>query len=194
MAETSLSFLDSLGQGGDAAWRRLVDLYSPFIRGWLRRYASVPQDSDDLVQEVLLVVVRRFPEFQRGPHPGSFRRWLLEITVNCLRNYRRQQGRQPDATGGSQFREALQQLSDPGSALSRQWEVDHDRHIAGQLLERIRGRFEANTWAAFRATTLEGRSPSEVATELGITVNAVFIAKSRVLTALRQEGKGLLEE
>jgi RNA polymerase sigma-70 factor (ECF subfamily) len=88
----------------------------------------------------------------------------------------------------------LEQLADPDSALSRQWDVEHDRYIVTRLLEQIRPRFEAKTWAAFHRTTMDKAPPAEVAQELGISVNAVFIAKSRVLTQLRQQGKGLLSE
>src|SRR6185369_11382953 len=88
MNETSMSLLDRLhDQADDAAWHRLVDLYSPLIRGWLKRQGLVGQDADDQVQEVLLVLVRKLPDFRREPHTGAFRRWLRTITVNCLRTF-----------------------------------------------------------------------------------------------------------
>src|SRR5438067_1112906 len=100
MSETSASLLDRLRLQPDAAsWQRLVALYTPLIRGWLRRQAALDQDADDLVQEVLAVLVRKLPEFRREPRPGAFRRWLRGITVNCLReHWRRCRGR-PVATG-----------------------------------------------------------------------------------------------
>ena len=86
MSVTSLSLLEHVQQSpDDSAWERLVDLYTPLILVWLKRYALLDQDIDDLVQEVLTVVVRKMPEFHRNPHTGSFRRWLHTITVNCLR-------------------------------------------------------------------------------------------------------------
>ncbi len=88
MSETSHSLLERLHDGPDeSAWRRMVDLYTPLIRGWLGRYALNDSDCDDLVQDVLAVVVRRLPDFQRRPQTGAFRRWLRNITVNCLRGF-----------------------------------------------------------------------------------------------------------
>ena len=46
---------------------------------------------------------------------------------------------------------------------------------------------------AFRRFALEGHKAREVAQKLNITPNAVFIAKSRVLSRLRQEAEGLVE-
>ena len=61
---TSFSLLERLRQGpNDTAWLRMVDLYTPLIRGWLRRYALLDQDMDDLVQDVLAVVVRKITRF-----------------------------------------------------------------------------------------------------------------------------------
>jgi len=194
MADTSLSLLDRLrGSPDDDAWQRLVEIYTPLIRGWLRRFSAAPDDCDDLVQEVLAVLVRKLPEFQRDPRPGAFRRWLQGITVNCLRDAWRARRVRPAATGNSRFLEVLQQLQDPHSGLSRLWEEEHNRHVIGRLLDLIRPQFEPKTWRAFERVALDGITAEKVATELGISVNAVFIAKSRVLTNLRSAGRGLVD-
>jgi RNA polymerase sigma-70 factor (ECF subfamily) len=57
----------------------------------------------------------------------------------------------------------------------------------------IEPEFEPATWRAFRALVLEGKRTAEVAAELGISPNAVRIAKSRVLSRFRQEIDGILD-
>src|SRR5262245_13129483 len=147
MSETSTSLLDRLRlQPDQAAWQRLVDIYNPLIRGWLRQQGMVQQDADDIVQEVLAVVVRKLPQFKREPRTGAFRRWLRNITVNCLRDFWRAQRLRPLATGDSNLQQMLDQLEDPDSALSHQWDQEHDRHVTGRLLEMIKPMFEATTW------------------------------------------------
>jgi len=195
VSETSASLLDRLRTAPDEeSWRRLVDLYTPLVRGWLRRQAQLQsQDADDLVQEVLAVVVRRIPEFHREPRAGAFRRWLRTITVNCLRDFWRSQRHRPVATGDTEFQKMLDELADPESGLSRLWDQEHDQHVTQRLLEMIRPKFEEKTWRAFQRVALDGATPDEAAAELGVTVNAVFIAKSRVLARLRQEGQGLID-
>lgn len=194
MDRTSVSLLDRVIGQEDRAWQQLVELYTPLIRAWLRRQAVPVTDGDDLVQEVLTVVFRRVPQFEHNGRAGAFRSWLRSITVNCLRDFWRAKRIRPrDAVGGSDFQQFLDQLDDPGSAMSQLWDREHDLHVMRRLLDRLEPEFTANTWTSFRRVALEGAAPDEVAAELNITVNAVFIAKSRVLARLRQEAKGLVD-
>lgn len=171
----------------------LVDLYSPLMRGWLIRHGAAPSDVDDVVQDVLMVVVRRIPEFRLEPRTGAFRSWLRAITVNCLRDHGRRRRKQPTAQGGTDYGEMIQQLADPQSGLSRLWDREHDEHVAQYLLQQVRVDFSATTWQAFQRFTLDGLSADQVSQELGISPNAVFIAKSRVMARLRDLGQGLLD-
>jgi RNA polymerase sigma-70 factor (ECF subfamily) len=194
MSQTSASLLGRLqADPHSAAWDRLVELYEPLIRGWLRRHEVLAQDADDLVQEVMAVVVRRLPEFRHNQRVGSFRTWLRTITVNALRDHWRGGKRRPTATGASDFQQLLVQLEDPTSGMSQLWDQEHDRHVTHRLLELLKGEFEPRTWQAFTLVALDGIPASQAAEQLGISVNAVFIAKSRVLARLRQEAEGLID-
>jgi len=194
MSATSASLLDLLrADPKSAAWQKLVELYEPLIRVWLHRQEGWSQDSDDLVQEVMTVVVRKLPEFQHNGRTGAFRAWLRTITVNCLRDHWRSKKHRPTATGDSDMQQLLAQLADPSSSTSRTWDQEHDRHLTRKLLEMLRGDFEPTTWKAFERTALDGLPAADVAAELGLTSNAVFIARSRVLARLRQEAAGLIE-
>jgi RNA polymerase sigma-70 factor (ECF subfamily) len=194
MSDTSLSLLDRLRhQPDDASWRRLVELYTPLIQGWLRRHAVAAADADDLTQEVMAVIVREVPHFQHNQQRGAFRSWLRTITVNRLRAlWRARQGR-PIATGDSDFLKMLEELEDPTSGLSRLWDQQHDQHVARRLMELVEPHFEPATWQAFRRVVLDGRKAADVAGELGLSVNSVLLAKSRVLSRLRQEMEGLTD-
>jgi RNA polymerase sigma-70 factor (ECF subfamily) len=148
---------------------------------------------EDLGQDVLAVIVRELPRFHHDGRPGAFRRWLRTVTVNRLRGLWRERRHRPQGTGDSDFLKMLDQLEDPGSPLSRQWDQEHDRHLASRLLQMAEPDFEPNTWRAFRRVALEQTPAAAVADELGISVNAVLLAKSRVLRRLRQELDGLID-
>lgn len=192
MSETSLTLLERLQRDPDpSAWQRLVDIYAPLIGHWLARSPLQKADHEDLTQEVLKIVVQKLPEFQRRQE-GSFRAWLRVVTVNCLREFWRSSRNQPVATGGSDFLQKLQELEDPQSELAKAWNQEHDRHVARRLLELIGPQFEPATLQAFQKVVLEGHKPAQVAADLHISVNAVFLAKSRILRQLRKEIAGLL--
>jgi RNA polymerase sigma-70 factor (ECF subfamily) len=194
MPETPVSLLERLRlRPDDASWQRLIDLYTPLIRDWLRRYFLQPTDADDLTQEVLSVVVRELPEFRHDLRKGAFRRWLRTITVNRLRTFWRSRQPVPVATGESDSSSILDQLEDPESRLSRLWDEEHDRHVMRRLLELIEPEFESSTWRAFQRLVLQNQPTAAVADELGISPNAVRIAKSRVLRRFRQEVEGLVD-
>jgi RNA polymerase sigma-70 factor (ECF subfamily) len=82
---------------------------------------------------------------------------------------------------------------DPHSDLSRSWGEEHDHHVAQTLLESIHLKFQPATWRAFEATVRDGRLTADVAAELGLSGNAVLIAKSRVLKRLQQKAEGLID-
>ena len=190
MPETSCTLLDRLRDGADdQAWRRLVDLYTPLIQGWLGRYDLPAADVEDLTQEVMTALVRELPDFRRQ-RAGSFRLWLKTITINRLRGFWRGRNNRPVGGGGSDFLKLLEQLEDPASQLSGVWDREHDRHVTQRLLQMIEVEFEATTWQAFRRQVVDGFRAAAVAAELNISVNAVLLAKSRVLRRLRQEIAG----
>jgi len=195
MSETSLSLLDRLRSGTDeTAWKRFVDLYTPLIRGWLRRHRICEPDADDLAQDVMTVVIRDLGSFEHNQRTGAFRTWLRTVTAHRLQAlWRSRQGR-PLVTGDRNFEQTLEQLADPASSLSRLWDQQHDQHVARRLMELVRPQFQDRTWQAFRLVVLDGLKAAEVAQELGITVNAVLVAKSHVLARLRQEMRGLTDD
>jgi RNA polymerase sigma-70 factor (ECF subfamily) len=185
--ETAASLLERLCTAPDeAAWQRLDDLYRPLIRRWLRRDPSLGADAEDLVQEVMSTLVQELPGFQRR-RTGSFRCWLREITRLRLQTYYRQRRRQPRSDS-----DLVSQLGDPTSALTRLWDEEHDQHVLTRLLQLIEPQFEDKTLTAFRRLVVEDGAPAQVAAELGMSVNGVLLAKSRVLARLRKEAEGLI--
>jgi RNA polymerase sigma-70 factor (ECF subfamily) len=191
--ETSVSLLERLaGAPSEDDWQRLDELYRPLLRAWIARAGVPASDAADLVQEVLLVVFRKVAGYEwRGQ--GAFRAWLRTILTNQLRHYFRGQKYRPNATGGSDFQSWLDDLESPDSALSRLWDREHDKHVAASLMQRVKGDFNPVTWQAYHRYALEGEPAAQVAEALGLSLNSVLLAKSRVLKRLRQEAAGLVE-
>lgn len=194
MNDTSLSLLARIRQSGDSGdWNRLVELYAPLLRRWLRSYEVSGADADDLVQEVLTVLSQELPNFNHNERTGAFRSWLRKILVHRLRNYWRGRRQHPPGKGGSSLLEQLHQLEDETSQLSRVWNEQHDREVIARLMELVRPRFEPKTWEAFYRQVYGGQRPDQVAAELEMPFGSVYVARSRVLSALRREAAGLVD-
>jgi RNA polymerase sigma-70 factor (ECF subfamily) len=186
---TPLSLLDRICDGDRDAWRRLLVIYEPLLRNWLRSAALQPADRDDLAQQVLTVLVRKLPQFRHSGRTGAFRAWLRHVTLNELSDYFRRRAGFPALRDAA----ALDGLADPADALARAWDAEYDQHILAGLLDLVRDEFAPSTWRAFRRVALAGAAPAAVAAETGLTVNAVTLAKSRVLRRLRREARGLVD-
>ena len=189
---TSRSLLDRLKNAAPDApeWRRLHTIYLPLIQYWLRRVPGVSDEADDLAQEVLIVLVRELPAFERR-RDGSFRAWLRGITLNRIRAFQRMRRKLP--LKGGEDDALLSQLADSASDVARQWDREHDRHVFQKLTALVKGDFEPSTWEAFTCFALDGRPAAEVAEKLGLSESAVVQAKFRILKRLREEAGELLD-
>lgn len=191
---TSISLLDLLKEGDNQdAWQQMLTIYQPLISKWLGRLGAPPHESQDLSQSVLVVVVKKLPEFEHQGRSGSFRSWLKTITRNCLLEFWRAKKIQPVATGKTSFQESLNQLADETSELSHLWNREYDQQVLATLLKQIQNEFQLNTWNAFQLVAIEGVSPKAAAEQLNVSLNSVFIAKSRVMARLRAIGKYMID-
>jgi RNA polymerase sigma factor (sigma-70 family) len=194
VSHTSLSLLERASRQADSeSWNRLFELYSPLLRRWLARYQVQDSDAEDLVQDVLSVVVRELPAFQHNRQAGAFRSWLRTILVNRLRAFWRARDYRPQATGHTDLQRRLEGLADQTSQISRLWERQHDEHVMRRLLDLVQPKFAPTTWAAFWRQMVDGVATRDVARELGMSIDSVYAAKSRVLRMLRQEVRGLID-
>ncbi|HEY7152315.1 MAG TPA: sigma-70 family RNA polymerase sigma factor [Gemmataceae bacterium] len=184
--ETPASLLERLRlPAQEQAWVRFVELYTPLLFHWASRWEPRPQDAADLVQEVLLHLYQKLPEFTYDAQ-RSFRAWLHTLMHNRWRNLHRRFVVPP--VGGDPA--ALSRLPAPDD--DSLTEDDYRRHLTRRALELMQKDFQPATWRAFWACTVDGRPTAEVAAQLGMTLGAVRAAKCRVLCRLRQELKGLL--
>jgi len=194
MENTSLTLLGRLQVVGDsAAWDRLFDLYQPWLVIWIKKYGVQDSDADDVAQEVLLTVSKGLKTFDHNGRIGAFRTWLRSILVNRLRNFWRTRDRKPEAQKDSEMDRRLSLLEDSSSEMSLLWNRQHDLHILHQLLNLVEPQFSKVSWKAFLRVAINGEPPAIVAREMDISLNAVFIAKSRVLKRLRHEATGLVD-
>ncbi|HEV3023587.1 MAG TPA: sigma-70 family RNA polymerase sigma factor [Pirellulales bacterium] len=192
MTTTPLSLLERLRSNPDEeSWARLVSLYDPWLDRVLLHAGVADSDVDDLRQEVLAAVFREMPGFEHNGRAGAFRRWMRSIVVNRVRGYFR--ARQT-TTQRTTEPESWSHIADPIAELEDYWDREHDRYLIAELLKIVEPCFSRSTWRAFQRQVIDGLRASAVAPELGISVNAAMLAKSRVMSRLRAEGRLLLDD
>ena len=188
LGSTASSLLDRLQCRDPDAWQRFVDLYGPLVYHWCKRFSLSPEDRADVFQEVFFAVARHISMFRHGPE-SSFRGWLLTITRHKVSDHFRRKKGQP-AVGGGASQDQLLQLPDPNVDFSDD-EPTEQSLLLRRALELLMGEFEAKTWQAFYGVVVESRPPRDVATDLDVSINAVYKAKARVLLRLREELRDL---
>jgi RNA polymerase sigma-70 factor (ECF subfamily) len=191
---TRASLILRLRDPADAdAWREFVSLYEPLVYDLARRRGLQDADARDLCQDVLLTVARAIHRWDPEPARGTFRGWLSRIARNLLVNFLTRQ-RQPRGSGATSVQELLEAQPSADPSATALFEAEYRRRVFRWAADEIRGEFTPSTWQAFWLTAVTGRIPKEVASELGLTVGAVYIARSRVLARLRQRVEELGDE
>jgi RNA polymerase sigma-70 factor (ECF subfamily) len=187
-ALTSLSLLQRARVHDQLAWAKLVALYEPLVLHWCRRGGAQGAEAQDVAQEVFLAASNGLADFERQ-RAGSFRAWLRGITRHKLLDIYRRRDRQPAAApGGTEAMQRIYDLPDPSPA-------EESQEVGGlyrRALELVRPEFETRTWDAFWRSAVEQHDTGAIAAELKMTAVAVRIAKSRVLSRLREEAGELI--
>ena len=167
-----------------ADWERFVELYTPLLFVWAGRAGASGADASDLVQDVFATLVEKLPAF-RYDRAGSFRGWLRTILENRWRQELRKPGRR---------RTASSDMEDvPDDRFPDLAEGEYTRVLAQRALAILKADFDCPTWAAFWEFVVNERPAGEVAAQFKLSVNAVYLAKARILRRLREELAGLVE-
>ena len=189
-SRTSASLLTRLrlAPADQTAWAEFVDRYGRKIYGWCRHWGLQEADAQDVTQDVLVRLAAKMRDFDYDP-TRSFRSWLKTLARHALSDFCDARGR-VGAVGGSQAVELLHSV-EAREDLVRQLENAFDQEVLEEAAARVRARVTPKSWRVFELTAYEGRSGAEAAAALGMTVAAVFVAKSRVQKLLQDEVRKL---
>ena len=179
------------------AWREFCDRYEELIRGFALRRGAIGADADDIVQDVLMSLAKVMPGFSYDPSKGKFRSYLKTAVIRAVAARFRQ-------TGPARSIEMIGDPSDPGLGRrtpvvgehsdEESWEAEWRQYHLRQAMKSIQAQFSESDLAAFEAYAAAGRDASSVASELGLSVDQVYQAKSRIMRKLSIEIAKQVEE
>jgi RNA polymerase sigma-70 factor (ECF subfamily) len=193
MSDTSSSLIRRVRDRADAqSWREFVALYEPLLLGYVRSRGIGEDDAGDLVQDIFSRLVRALPRFELDHARGRFRTYLYQVAMNALKDWWAQAGRRDAAE--EEWGRRWGEGPTPGPDEEPEWLVRYHRRVLEFALERVRARTRPVTWACFQEHLLRGRPVAEVAAEMGITTNTLYVNASRVLKKVREQCADYLEE
>lgn len=182
--DTSITLLGRVLNGDQAAREEFAQRYVLVLRRWCRTWHVPESDADDLVQETLILVLTQLRKFDhRGV--GSLRAWMRRIARRCWYSLRVRAERQKNIVLQEAFRRSHQAMDSLISELDQL--IDQD--LLETSMAKVRTRVASTSWDAFRLMALEGWSGEETAAKLGLSIDAVYMAKCRVQRFISEELK-----
>ena len=168
------------------AWAEFVAIYTPLIDRVARANGLQAADAADLAQEVFRAVAGAIDRYDPDPSRGSFRGWLFRIARNLMinllaaRRIRAPGHRRFGCSGNARARAGPQRRRSTAF-----FDLEYRRRIFLWAADQVHGEFRPSTWQAFWLTAVEGQEPRAAAQASGISVGAVYIARSRVMARLK---------
>ena len=169
----------------EAAWREFVELYAPLVYGYARKQGLQDADAANLSQDVLGAVAGAIGRLEYDPAKGAFCNWLFTVVRRKLSNWRQAQKNRPDSNNGVGIGRLLDQFPAPQEGKAA-WEAEWEQRLFAWSCARARREVTDVTWQAFWRTAIDDQPGKQVAADLGLSVAAVYRARSRVLARLKK--------
>ncbi len=181
---TNPSLLVRLRDPSDSpAWDTFAQIYEPLIFAFCRKKGLQEADAKDVTQDVMLSVIRAIQKFEYDQAQGRFRSWLYRVIRSKLANYFNKSTKQPRGSGQTVVNQMLNEQ--PDAVEEEAFDREAQQRVFEWACEKIRGEFEPKTWQAFWRTAVKQEKSGDVAESEGLSVGAVYIAKSRVIKRLQ---------
>jgi len=184
---TSTAILEGLKEPGNSAvWSEFDNRYRPMIVRYARRFGLSDQDAQDAAQQTLIAFCDSYRQGKYDRDKGRLRIWLFGIARNQILNTRRKRkGREVQIPDASQATHFFDKIEDEDQ-LQQAWDEEWRQAVLRQCLEAVRKEFDGKTVEAFELFAWKGVPAQKVAEQLGMTANAVFLVKHRVMKRIRE--------
>jgi RNA polymerase sigma-70 factor, ECF subfamily len=185
--ETRASLIVRLRDAADvAAWDEFVAIYGPLVHRLAMRQGLQAADAEDVVQQVFAAVAQSVHQWLERPQPNRFRGWLLTIARNIAI---KTLTRRPQGGVGLGGDPGLNELVAAVCDWSSHFDIEYRREVYRWAAEQVQNTVTPSTWNAFQLTHIDGVSIADAAERLSMSVGNIYIARSRVISRLRELAK-----
>ena len=171
-------------QYDDSAWEEFTDFYRPYIYRVVQNFKNIQTvDRDDIIQDVMLISWKRLPTFEYNKDKGGFRYWLGKVTQNAVYAYWNKNQKNTffkETDNAQQLQEGLDPEID--KICLDEWK----KYIVEKAWESVKKQFNKETLEAFERLS-SGEKGEDVAKDLNLSANSIYVYKKRVLAALQKE-------
>ncbi len=176
----------------EAAWREFIEIYRPLVYGFCINHQLQTADANDVTQEVMKAIARSIANFEYDPKKGRFRSWLFTVTRSKFNNFLESRYRHPQGTGDTEMIRFIE--AQPAREEAEDWDKEFKKQTLQSAMEAIEHEFSPKTWEAFVRTAIHHEAGKDVAEQLDLSVGAVYIARSRVTTRLKDWVRRFLKD
>jgi len=180
VSRTTTQLLEALRDPSDRpAWEHLDARYRAVIAGFARRLGLNESDADEVAQQTLVEFVRAYRDNRYDRSKGRLSSWILGIAHNVARKSVRS-------------RRGVHLATDDGDAHDERtvqalWIEERDRAILARAMRVLRedSELDDRTLLAFELVGLRGVPAQAASEQAGMSVDQVYVAKTRVTKRLR---------
>src|SRR6266516_3609781 len=201
---TRHSLLNRLKDWGDhASWQDFFDTYWRLIYNVAVKAGLTDTEAQEVVQETVIAVAGKIPEFKADPAYGSFSAWLMRLTRWRIADQFRKRGivgvqasacpsadgtlkreLQPDDTG---LTDTVDRIPDPGGvAFETVWGEEWTKNLMAAALEQVKRQVSPKQYQMFDLHTLQNLPVRDAARTMQVSVASVYMAKHRVARLLKK--------
>ena len=191
---TRHSLLDRLRDWEDqASWRDFFDTYWKFIYGVAIKSGLSDSEAEDVVQETVLSVAKKMPEFVYDPARCSFKGWLMHVTrLRIMDQLRRRQPafqQMPAGDADSQRTATVERIPDATASAQQDaaWDEEWERNLVDAAMERVKLRVKAEHYQIFHLSAVKGLKTGEVARMLQVNIGQVYLIRHRLAKEVKRE-------
>lgn len=181
--KTSMTLIANAAANDQEAWTRMTEVYGPLVYYWCRKYGFQPEDASDVFQDVFRSLFGNLKNFKKESEGDKFRAYLWTITRNKMRDFAKVQAGKAKGSGGTEAVRLLSEVSETED--TSESVVISLSSVLQDAIGNIQSEFQEITWNMFWRVTVDDQNPGVVADELGVNIDSVYQAKSRVLKKLR---------
>ena len=200
---TRHSLLNRLKDWGDqTSWQEFFDTYWRLIYNVAVKAGLSDTEAQEVVQETVITVAKKIPEFKADPARGSFSAWLMHTTRWRIADQFRKRQAEAERNKAADTRalpgedtgltDTIDRVPDPaGAPLESVWNEEWEKNLMAAALEQVKRQVSPKQYQMFDLHALQNLSVQHAAHTLQVSTASVYMAKHRVARLLKKAIKEL---